>query len=89
MDIHRWHRARAGAHVHVDVYCISGLRTPTGRHLLVHSRPGVTLRFRVTATFTDSTTTTDTVTHTIRGHGGPWVYHFGVLAGVGVNPPVL
>lgn len=61
----------------------------TRQYITPGTRTGTTLTFQVDATFADSSTSSDTVTHTIRAHGGPWMYVGSVLTAVGVNPPTL
>lgn len=53
------------------------------------TRTGTTVTFLLTATLIDSSVSTDTVTHTILAHGGPWTYVGGALTAVGINTPTI
>lgn len=54
------------------------------------NRTGSTLTFQVTILFDNGITSVDSVTHTIYGHGGPWMVNsLGVLIPIPLNKPTI
>jgi lysophospholipase L1-like esterase len=53
------------------------------------TRTGTSMTFQLTATGAAGGVSTDTVTHTVLSHGGPFMYVSGALVGVAVNRPTI